>query len=82
MLHSETVFLRLRRGLSHAATALLFGTCLMAMPALAVQDQIAQAPGLRCGTDYGWCWATVPGRPGEPCFCPGPNGTQIPGRLF
>lgn len=43
---------------------------------------LAQAAGLRCGTPYGWCWATVPGKPGQPCSCPGPDGQQIPGTLF
>ncbi|MFD3190204.1 hypothetical protein ACFMPD_08010 [Sedimentitalea sp. HM32M-2] len=54
----------------------------LAAPALALSGGFAQTPGLRCGTTQGWCWATVPGQPGTPCFCPGPNGTQIPGKLF
>jgi hypothetical protein len=52
------------------------------MQPAALSFKSAQAPGLRCGTPYGWCWATVPGKPGDPCYCPGPNGQQIPGTLF
>jgi len=45
-------------------------------------DNYSQAPGLRCGTPSGWCWALVPGYPGTQCYCPGPNGTVIWGVLF
>ena len=32
------------------------------------------APGTICQTPQFWCWARTPGRPGQPCSCPGPLG--------
>lgn len=51
-------------------------------PIFASADEVFQAPGLRCGTAVGWCWATVPGVPGAPCTCPGPDGQPVAGNLF
>jgi hypothetical protein len=37
----------------------------------------AQAPGSRCVTPQGWCWASPPGSPGQPCACPDPGGGGV-----
>jgi hypothetical protein len=38
---------------------------------------IAQAPGSRCVTPKGWCWASPPGSPGQPYTCPDPAGGGV-----
>lgn len=38
------------------------------------------APGAICQTDAGWCWAPIPGLPGQPCMCPTSTG-NVPGIL-
>ena len=58
------------------------GQSVLAPAPLAPALQVATAPGLRCGTPQGWCWATVPGTPGAVCYCPGPGGALVEGRLF
>jgi hypothetical protein len=37
-------------------------------------------PGTICLTPQFWCWAPVPGLPGNPCACPTPYG-WVPGVL-
>jgi hypothetical protein len=55
------------RRLAVPTTALL----LALFAAFQAAAQPAAPPGSICILpDGGWCWAVVPGRPGEPCQCP------------
>lgn len=57
----------------------------LAFPALlailVATHAFAQAPGTVCQTEQGWCWASVPGLPGDYCECVDPGGNVIPGTL-
>jgi hypothetical protein len=53
----------------------------VALPAAAVAQVPPHAPGTICLTPQFWCWATLPGQPGEKCSCPGPDGQPVMGTL-
>lgn len=40
-------------------------------PGAALAQVPPHTPGTICFTPDFWCWAPVPGIPGEPCECPG-----------